>query len=521
MSQPVNSRLRVAVFQNETDPANVPKIIIADALETTTVRNYSELRAVDGTGLKIAQLSGRSSPGDGGVGAFFWTPGSGSDDRGAILTGSGGYWSRFNAETLNVKWFGATGDGVTDDAPAFRLAVSASAMRNPPTPIFVPAGVYVMSSSFQTTSTVANGKCAFMLTASQTLYGEGRQSVIYWPGGSPKQVNFNNDDPMTYSLIIPLGRNIHISDLRFQGENGDQFGNNYCFSDNYQHAAIDPWFDSTNPSPDFTLCQGLEVTDCYFENLYAFSCHGGGTDAFSRYCRNTFKYCGNGLNPNSNDVEIMDNTFISAEGIEVAGSRIRIKGNYFLGKVGVISVTGNPSPSPQTRDITIDGNHFDGTLADNSSSGGTLSNAGAIAIIADNVKNCIISNNDFRNAPLYAIYVNADVDRRNTQVTIVGNSIHIDSAWLAAPGTAAGMYIFRTDQSVVSSNVIAKSGSGGAFGIVLDDTNGLILSTNHITGNNFDILVNPNVTGSKAIGNTWFTTSIASTGSFTYFQGNG
>ena len=48
--------------------------------------------------------------------------------------------------TLNVRDFGATGDGTTDDAPAFQKALDALATAGGGT-LFVPAGKYAIAST--------------------------------------------------------------------------------------------------------------------------------------------------------------------------------------------------------------------------------------------------------------------------------------------------------------------------------------------------------------------------------------
>ena len=71
-------------------------------------------------------------------------------------------------ESVSVKDFGAVGDGVTDDAPAFRLAIAAS--KN----IFVPAGNYLIGSNID-------------INTSATFVGEGVQATYIERGYSPAQ----------------------------------------------------------------------------------------------------------------------------------------------------------------------------------------------------------------------------------------------------------------------------------------------------------------------------------------------
>lgn len=72
-------------------------------------------------------LDGYYAQGDGGGGTFFWDPSSSTGDNGGTIivpTGSTtGRWLRIWSGTVNVRWFGAKGDGVTDDTAAIQAAI--------------------------------------------------------------------------------------------------------------------------------------------------------------------------------------------------------------------------------------------------------------------------------------------------------------------------------------------------------------------------------------------------------------
>ena len=89
-----------------------------------------------------------STPPDGGI--FVWDNISNdNDDWGTIIApnpdGANGIgrWKRLYSGRLNVKWFNAKGDGVTDDLPALKDAADAAKQLN--ADLEIPAGNYFVS----------------------------------------------------------------------------------------------------------------------------------------------------------------------------------------------------------------------------------------------------------------------------------------------------------------------------------------------------------------------------------------
>ncbi len=76
---------------------------------------------------QYAKVLGYYNAGDGGGGDFFWdnTDTTTSENGGTIfeVTGASGRWKRIYSGAINVKWFGAKGDGIIDDSIAIKLAV--------------------------------------------------------------------------------------------------------------------------------------------------------------------------------------------------------------------------------------------------------------------------------------------------------------------------------------------------------------------------------------------------------------
>jgi hypothetical protein len=67
--------------------------------------------------------------GDGGRGLFYSSIDPQAADGGIIIAAPGGYWIRILNEPLNVRWFDARGDGVTDDRQTIQRAIDTAYQR--------------------------------------------------------------------------------------------------------------------------------------------------------------------------------------------------------------------------------------------------------------------------------------------------------------------------------------------------------------------------------------------------------
>jgi hypothetical protein len=110
------------------------------ALKAVTVANM-----VDGEQVNVVAYA---TNGDGGGGEFYYSSGSAATaNDGTVIapTSGSGRWLRSYSGAIDVKWFGATGDGATDDTSAINTAVataSASAQGDL-FRVYFPDGVYM------------------------------------------------------------------------------------------------------------------------------------------------------------------------------------------------------------------------------------------------------------------------------------------------------------------------------------------------------------------------------------------
>jgi hypothetical protein len=106
----------------------------------------------------VALVGGHSRQGDDGGGVFLWDPGVGVDDGGTVVVPGGdvgtaakaGCWRRLLSGPFNVKWFGAAGDGATDDTSPINAAIRAASSRQ--ATLFFPPGTYMVSAGLRASS---------------------------------------------------------------------------------------------------------------------------------------------------------------------------------------------------------------------------------------------------------------------------------------------------------------------------------------------------------------------------------
>jgi hypothetical protein len=141
----------------KTDPGVMPPTpdpsSLTDSFLAYVTQGLRLLRGVQYGYTAIAH--GRSTGGDGGYGQFFWDAASSDAEDGGLTLGNSPYgrWRRLvHKSFINVKWFGAKGDGVTDDTAAIQAAINAASGLFAPSiypgcDVYVPPGQYIISST--------------------------------------------------------------------------------------------------------------------------------------------------------------------------------------------------------------------------------------------------------------------------------------------------------------------------------------------------------------------------------------
>lgn len=173
----------MSVFNKTNYPPTTPEptdIVLLGKADGTTasalvsdlsgVQNYTRsiatLKALDttlvGAGYTV-QVLGYYAAGDGGGGVFYWDAGATDADNGGTIiqpnAGGDGRWMRVYSGAVNVKWFGAMGDGVTDDYTAIQAAIDAAIS------VVIPEGIYMIGTGI-------------LLRSNQDIFGDGNATVL-------------------------------------------------------------------------------------------------------------------------------------------------------------------------------------------------------------------------------------------------------------------------------------------------------------------------------------------------------
>lgn len=108
------------------------------ALSERTVASIAEMTSL--TGLTHGDLANISS-GTGVDGQFRFVSGSSTAvDNALVFTANGGRWIRVYSEGLNVKWFGAVGDGFNNDTNAIQACIDSASTKQ--CKVIFPTGGY-------------------------------------------------------------------------------------------------------------------------------------------------------------------------------------------------------------------------------------------------------------------------------------------------------------------------------------------------------------------------------------------
>ncbi|HMH21138.1 MAG TPA: hypothetical protein VK563_05155 [Puia sp.] len=115
---------------------------------TATIANLAALKLYTYTsGNELVYVQGYSTVNDGGEGLFTWDAASSeADNNGTVIQvgATSGRWRRMYVGAISVKWFGAKGDGATDDQASISHALLAALHFH--CDLFLPGSTYNLTS---------------------------------------------------------------------------------------------------------------------------------------------------------------------------------------------------------------------------------------------------------------------------------------------------------------------------------------------------------------------------------------
>ena len=187
-------------------------------------------------------VSGFSTAGDKGAGAMYTSVGAGSSGPMAIQDASHTWFQLVLIEYVNVCWFGAKGDGATDDSAAILAAVNVA--YGDTLAVYFPAGTYRITQDAVLTQTVVTNGTGLL------YYGDGKNSstlrldssggvrYFYNNGSTPRmrgnefsELNFEGMDPnsfATFSDIPDNSRGFRLWATTATGSNEQNFHFSNC-----------------------------------------------------------------------------------------------------------------------------------------------------------------------------------------------------------------------------------------------------------------------------------------------------
>ncbi len=194
-------------------PATIGWLITLCILSTTgaladpidTIATMEDLRVAAGDDGDVVRLLGYHAVSDGGGGLFMWDADCvDEDDGGTVIARAGdaaGRWMRM-ADDTNVRYFGARGDGVTDDTAAIQAAIDSVSSTAAPGVIFeedrtVGGTVHFPRGKYRITDTLLVGPNT-TLTGTGSALGFQRRGVVERDAGSVIIARF--DDPVRWMI---------------------------------------------------------------------------------------------------------------------------------------------------------------------------------------------------------------------------------------------------------------------------------------------------------------------------------
>ena len=205
-----NFELIKSNFQIARD--EITQLQLTPPLTIDTIPNL-RLMPLDGvtSGTSINVL-GYNSPGDGGGGLLYWKDPSVVTDDNATIIGSvdslTGHWLREKTDCVSLKWFGATGSGITDDSVAVQAAISYAIANQ--VALYVPAGTYLLGPAVHSITATLTAA-----TPSFSMFGDGVEVSIFKESDDRVTTSGYTDCKMLYITTTEHANSVTVTGIRF------------------------------------------------------------------------------------------------------------------------------------------------------------------------------------------------------------------------------------------------------------------------------------------------------------------
>lgn len=300
----------------------------------------------------------------------------------------------FNDSAVNVKDYGAVGDGTTDDTTAIQNAINAS----PSGQVFFPAGDYKITNTLTLTYTASWNAV--------NLYGEGISSKIVWAGGNSKpMLHVRGTSGAGWDSFT------EIKDLQF-------YGNSYT-GDAYS-GVIGIQLGNT-PEDAFSGVCNVKINHCHFRRCdkailgYYESDNVWIENCFIKYFTTVGIYNAHGGSGwNITDTHITDGG-VNSTGIRSSLSVTHIEGNVIQGVNLLVGIQIDGGATNAGKCAGITSNYFESQTT------------GAYGVILYGVETGVIENNTFNGFPGATLIALADVGGVSCSNIRIGPNRHTQS----------------------------------------------------------------------------------------------
>lgn len=209
------------------------------------------LRTTPGSSNQLCYLLGYRTLGDGGGGLFYWDTSNPSlvEDGGIVVgTSNTGKWVRMFEGDISVRWFGAWGNGTTDDTAFIQKSIDTALAKTKN--VFIPSGTYITSSLH---INIPNGDVSF------ALRGNGKKSTILQKDATTTPILLLNSHPY-------LDANCEISNIAFKDTGIKADG--IQLNPSARFTILQCSFNNLNRSIYSTGALIYDIHHCEFKNCY-------------------------------------------------------------------------------------------------------------------------------------------------------------------------------------------------------------------------------------------------------------